>query len=149
MYIDKLDDIVNKYKNAYHRTIKMKVFDLESIIYIDFSEENNKEGPNFQVGDNVRISKNKNVFAKGNTPNRSEDVFVIKKVKNTIPWTYFIKDFNGKEVFGTFYEKQLQKTNQKKFTVQKVIKRKRGKLYIKWNSYDNSFNSWIDKEDII
>ena len=82
-----------------------------------------------KVGDNVRNSKYKNIFAKGYTTNWSEEVFIIKKVKNTVPWTYVIKDLNGEEIIGTFYEKKLQKTNQQKFRIEKVIKRKGDKLY--------------------
>ena len=72
---------------------------------------------------------------------------MIKKVKNTVPWRYVTNDLNGEEIVGTFYEKELQKTNQKEFRTEKVIKRKGNKLYVKWNGYDNSFNSWIDKKD--
>ena len=73
---------------------------------------------------------------------------VIKEVKNTVPWTYVINDLNGKEIIGTFYEKEAQKTNQQGFRIEQVIKRKRKKkLYVKWKGYDNSFNSWIDKKD--
>ena len=102
---------------------------------------------NFKVGDIVRISKYKNIFAKGYVPNWSEEVSVIKKVKNTMPWTYAISDLKGEEIFGTFYEKELQKTNQKEFRVEKLIKGKGDKLYVKWKGYDSSFNSWIDKKD--
>ena len=76
-------------------------------------------------------------------------VFVIKKVKNTVPWTYVINDLNGKEIVGTFYENEFQKTNQKEFRNEKVIKRKGDKLYVKWKAYNNSFNSWIYKKDSI
>ena len=72
---------------------------------------------NFQVDDQVRISKNKNIFAKGYVPNLSEDVFVISKIKNTVPQTYFISDLIGEEVAGIFYEKELQKTNQEEFRI--------------------------------
>ena len=78
--------------------------------------------------------------------NWSEEVFVIKKVKNTVPWTYVINDLNGEEIAGTFYEKELQKTNQEEFRIEKVIKRKGDKICVKWKGYDNSFNSWIDKK---
>ena len=88
--------------------------------------------PKFKVGDHVRISKYKNSFAKGYMPNWSEEVFVIKKVKNTIPWTYVINNLNGEEIIGTFYEKELQKTNQEEFRIEKVIRRKGDKLYVKW-----------------
>ena len=74
---------------------------------------------------------------------------MIKKVKNTAPWTYLISDLNGEEIIGKFYEKELQKINQKKFRAEKVIKRKGNKLYFKRKGYNNSFNSWIDKKDIV
>ena len=83
----------------------------------------------------VRISKYKNIFANCYTPNCSEEIFVIKKVKNTVTWTYVINDLNREEIVGTFYEKELQKTNQKEFRIQKVIKRKGDKLYVKWQGY--------------
>ena len=79
----------------------------------------------------------------------SEEAFVIKKVKNTVPWTYVITDLNSEEIVGKFYEKELQKTNQKEFRVQRVLKRKNDKLYVKWKGYDSSFNSYIDKKDIV
>ena len=78
-----------------------------------------------------------------------EEDFVIKKVKNTVPWTYVTSDLKGEEMFRTFYEKELQKPNPKEFKVEKVIKRKDDKLYVKWKGYDNSFNSWTDKKGIV
>ena len=78
---------------------------------IDFNKENNKEGPKFKVGNNVRTSKYKNIFSKDYVPNWSEEVFVITKVKNTLSWTYVISDLNGEEIVETFYQKELQKTN--------------------------------------
>ena len=129
VYIDKLDDIVNEYNNTYHRTIKMKTVDVKDNTYIDFKKEVNDKDPKFKVGDNVRISKYKNIFAKRYTPNCSEEVFVIKKVKNTVPWTYVINDLNGEGIIGTFYEKELQKTNQKKIRIEKVPKKKDDKLH--------------------
>ena len=101
------------------------------------------------IKDRVRISKYKNIFAKGYTSNWSEEIFVIKKVKNTVPRTYVINDLNGEKIMGTFYEKEMQKTNQEEFRIEKVIKRKGDKMYVKWKRYDNSFNSWIDKKDLI
>ena len=83
MYIDKLDDIVDKYNNAYHTTIKMKPIDVKYNTYINTNKETNDKDPKFKVGARVRISKYKSIFAKGYTPNWSEEVFVIKKVKNT------------------------------------------------------------------
>ena len=150
VYIDKLDAIVNEYNNIYHRTIKMKPVDVKDNTYIDSMElRSNDKDPTFKVGYHVRISKYKNIFAKVYTPNWSEGVFVIKKVKKTVPWTYLINDLNGDEIIGTFFEKELQKTNQQEFRIEKVIKRKGDKLYIKWKDDDSSFNSWIDKKDLI
>ena len=103
VYIDSLDDIVNKYNNTYHSTIKMKPFDVESNTYIDSSKEINEKYPKFKIDDNVRISKYKKKFAKGCVSNWSEEVFVIEKVKNTVPWKYFINDLNGEEIFRTIY----------------------------------------------
>ena len=139
VYIDKLNDIVGEYNNTYHRTIKMKLVDVKDNTYIDFKKEVNDKDPKFKVGDHVRISKYKNIFAKGYTPNWSEEVFVVNKIKNTVPWTYVINDLNGEEITGAFYEKKLQKTNQKEFRIEKVIKRKGNKLYVKWKGYNNSF----------
>ena len=91
----------------------------------------NKKYPKFKVGDTVRISKYKNIFAKGYSPNWSEEVFVINKTKNTVPWTYAISDLNGEEITGSFYEKELQKTSQKEFRIEKVLNRKGDQLYVK------------------
>ena len=149
VYIDKLDDILDKYNNTYHTTIKMKLVDVKDNTYINTNKEINNKDPKFKVGDHVKISKYKNIFAKGYMPNWSEEVFVIKKAKNTVPWTYVINDLNGEEITGTFYEKELQKTNEEEFRIEKVIRRKGDKLYVKWKGYDNSFNSWIDKASLV
>ena len=149
VYFDVLDDIVNKYNNTVHRTIKMKPVDVTSDSYAEYNEDSNEKEPKFKVDDRVRISKYKNIFGKGYTINWSEEVFVVSKIKNTVGWTYVISDLNGEEIVGTFYEKELQKTNQQEFRIEKVIERKGDKLYVKWKGYDNSANSWIDKKDII
>ena len=75
--------------------------------------------------------------------------FVVSKIKNTVLWTYIISDLNAEPITGSFYEKELQKTSQEKFRIEKVLKRKGDKLYVKWKGYDNRFNSWIDKKDLI
>ena len=74
---------------------------------------------------------------------------MIKEIKNTVPWTYVIIDLNGEEIIGRFYEKELQKIDQQEFRIEKVINRKSDKLYLKWKGYDSSFNSWIDKKDLV
>ena len=97
VHIDKLDDLVNENNNTYHSTIEMKHVDVKSNLCIGSSKEINNKNPKFKIGDNVRISKYKNVFAKGYTPNWPEEAFVIKKVKNTVPGAYVINDLNGEE----------------------------------------------------
>ena len=99
----------------------MKPVDVKTSTYIDSSKETNYQDPKFKIGDIVRISKYKNIFEKGYVPNWSEEVFVIKKVKNTFPWTYVISDLKGEEIVGTFYEKELPKIN-KTLRVEKVEK---------------------------
>ena len=137
VYIDKLDDILDEYNKTYHRTIKIKPIPVKDNMYIDLGKEVNDNDPKFKVGDHMRISKYKNIFAKGYTPNWSEEVFVIKKFKNKFPWTYVINDLNDDEIIGIFYEKELQKTDEQEFRIEKVIKRKGDKLYVKWKGYYN------------
>ena len=126
----------------------MKPVDTEGGSFADYNEESNEKDPIFRVRDHVRISKYKNVFKKGYKPNWSEEIFIAKKIKYTVPWTYVISDLNGEKIVGSFYEKEMQKTNQKEFKIEKVIKKKGNKLYVKWKGYNNSFNSWIDKKDV-
>ena len=132
IYLDVLDDIVNKCNNTVHRTIKMEPIEVTDDSYVKYNENRNKKDPKFTVGAHVRISKYKSIFAKGDTPNWSEDVFVINKIRNAVPWTYVFNDLNGEETPGSFYEKELQKANQKEFRIEKVLKRKGDKLYAKW-----------------
>ena len=148
VYFDVLDDIVNKYNNTDHRTIKMKPIDVTSDSYTEYNESSNEKYLKFKVGHLVRISKCKNIFAKGYTRNWSEEAFVVSKIKDTVLWTSVIIDLNGEAIAGTFYEKELEKTSQEKFRIEKVIKRKGDKLYVKWQGHDSRFNNWINKKDI-
>ena len=107
------------------------------------------KNPKFRVGDHVRISKYKNIFAKGYTPDWSEVIFVVKKLQNTVPWIYLINDLNDEEIVGSFNEKELQKTDQKESRIEKVIKKKGDSLHVKSKGYNNSFKSWIDKKDLV
>ena len=134
VYFNVLNDIVKDYNNSIHSSIKMKPKDAKDDSSIKYIEETNKKDPKFKIGDHVRISKYKNIFSKGYIPNWSEEIFVINKVKNTVPWTYLINDLNGEEIKGSSYEKELQKTDQKEFRIEKVIKKKGNKLFVKWNS---------------
>ena len=105
MYFNFLNDIVDGYNNRYHKTITMKPTDVKSDYFAECNEESNEKDPKFKVGDHVRISKYKDIFAKRYAPNWTEEIFVIKQIKNTVPWTYVISDLNGEEIIGSFYEK--------------------------------------------
>ena len=98
MYIDKLVDIVNEYNDAYHRTIKMKPIDVKDNTYINIDKEVNNRNSKFKVGDHVSISKYKNIFAKRYTRNWFEEIFVIKEIKNTVPWNYVINDLKVEQI---------------------------------------------------
>ena len=111
MLLLSLDDIANKYNNTYHNTIEMNPVDVKSNRYIISSKEIYDKDPKFKIDDIVRISKHKNIFEKSYVPNWSEEVFVIKTIKNTIPWPYVISDLNEEEFVGTLYKNVLQKTN--------------------------------------
>ena len=87
VYVDVLDDIVNRYNNTVHKTIKMKPIDVTNDSYAKCNEDFNKKGAKFKVGDHVRISKYKNIFAKSYVPSWSEEVFIVNGIKNTVPWT--------------------------------------------------------------
>ena len=102
VYFEFLDDIVDKYNNTYHRTIKMKPIGVKNDSFAEYNEESNQKDPKFKIGDHVMISKCKNIFAKGYTPNLSEEIFVVKKIKNTVPWTYVISDLNDDEIVGSY-----------------------------------------------
>ena len=126
----------------------MKPIDVTSDSYAEYDEEFNEKDPKFKIGDRVRISKHKNIFAEEYTQNWSEKIFAVSKIKDTVLWAYVISDLNGEPIAGNFYEKELLKTSQEKCRIKKIIKRKGDKLYVKWKGYDSHFNSWINKEDI-
>ena len=110
IYYDVLDDVVNKYNNTKHSTIKLKAIDVRDNnkrVYID---EHNEKDSKFKVGDRVRISRHKNIFAKGYAPNWSSEIFIVDKINDTVPYTYNLKDLNDEEIIGSFYDKELQKT---------------------------------------
>ena len=118
VYYDVLDDVVNKYNNNKHSTIKMKPIDVKNnkIVYIDEHNEkdttksSSSERSRLKVGDRVRISKFKNIFAKGYTPNWSREIFIVDKINDTVPYTYNIKDLIGEAIIGSFYDRELQKS---------------------------------------
>ena len=127
----------------------MKPIDVTDGSYAEYNEDSYKKDPKFKVDDHVRISKYKNIFAKGYAPNWLEEAFVVSKIKNTVPWTCVVSDLNGEEITGNFYEKELQRASQEKLRIEKVLKRKGDKLYAKWKGYDSRFNSWTDEKDLI
>ena len=110
VYYDVLDDVVNKYNNTKHSTIKMKPIDVENNKKRVYVDEQNKKDSKFKVDDRVRISKFKNIFAKGYTPNWSKEIFIVDKINDTVPYTYNLKDLNDEEILGSFYDRELQKT---------------------------------------
>ena len=126
VYVKKLDDILGEYNNTYHGTIKMKPIDVKNNTYIDFKKEVNDKDPKFKVGDHVRISKYKNIFAKGYAPNWSEEVFVISKIKNMLLMISI-----EKKLSKHFMKKNCRRLIKKEFRIEKVIKRKGDKIYVK------------------
>ena len=159
-YLDILPSLVEKYNNTYHHSIKCKprdAIDPKNYIHVFKSLYGDMaklaKQPSFKVGDRVRITKKKKTFEKGFTPNWTEELFTISQVKDTKPPTYVIIDTKGEEIHGTFYEPELQKTNQTIYRVEKVLKRRTMKggqkqVYVKWKGYNNTFNSWIPVEDV-
>ena len=111
IYFDVLDDIINKYNNTVHRTMKMKPNDVTYGSYAEYYKDFSENKPKFKIGDLVTISKYKNIFAKRYAQNWSEEVFIIAKVKDTVPWTCTISDLNGEPITRSFCEKKLQKTS--------------------------------------
>ena len=153
-WLDILSNLVSEYNDTKHGTIGMKPKYVNACNEIDvlkkFNVERwNKMRPKFKLGDKVRISKSKHIFEKGYTPNFTTEVFTIYKVKNTVPHTYLLKDYEGEQIAGGFYEKELLKTSHPDvYLVEKVLKRRGNKLFVKWLGFENTHNSWIDKSDL-
>ena len=103
----------------------------------------------FSVGDKVRITKKKTVFEKGYTTRWTEEVFTVSEIQFTDPPTYKITDNNGEEIQSTFYEQEMQKTNQKIFRIEKVIHKLKNKSFVKWYGYPDTFNSLVDNKELI
>ena len=151
-----IDDLVNKYNNKYHSTIKMTPVEgskknNENKIKNIYNFDKTKKPGKFKIGDRVRISLEKNIFEKLYETNWTEEIFVIYDIKySNVPY-YYLKDLNDEKLEGTFYEQELQKTNFKKdneYIIEKVLKTKNDKAYVKWRNYDSSFNSWVNLDDI-
>lgn len=153
-----LEDILKRYNNTKHRTIQFKPIDVnksnEPAIKENIKKIYNHDfvqwKPKFKVGDCVRISKYKHNFEKGYTPNWSTELFNIKKINKTLPVTYQIEDQRKQIILGAFYEQELQKSSHPHiYLVEKVLKKKGNKLYVKWLGLNNDENSWIDKAEIM
>ena len=149
-----LDELVNNYNNKYHSTIKMSPIEAskkinEKKIKNIYNFEKTKKLGKFKIGDRVRLSLEKNIFEKGYETNWTQEIFVIYDIKySNVPY-YYLKDLNNEKLQGTFYEQELQKTKQDDlYTIEKILKTNNDKIYVKWRGYDDSFNSWIDKNDI-
>lgn len=155
-----LEVILKTYNNTKHQTIKYKPAEVNKYNEHDIKENINRtlkkisslhtKKPKFKVGDYVRISKYKHNFEKGYTPNWSTELFTIKKINKTIPVTYHIEDQRKKIILGAFYEQELQKSNYSDvYLIEKVLKRRGRKLFVKWLGLNDEENSWIDKAAIM
>jgi len=156
-YIDVLDALTDQYNNTVHSSTRMTPVEASlkrnkikvwMNLYPNLSTTEDN-APKFSVGDKARITKKKTTFEKGYTPRWTEEVFTISKIQYTDPPTYKITDYNGEEIQGTFYEQELQKTNQEIYRIEKIIRRRGNKSLVKWLGYPDSFNSWIDNENLM
>ena len=158
-YLDMLPGLVKEYNNTKHRSIGMSPVEAskkknESSVFLKLYGDlkTSYSLPKFKVGDRVRISKYKRkVFDKGYTPNWTEEIFVVDTIQYTDPITYKLKDLVGEEVQGSFYEQELLKSDQSLedlFRIEKVIRKNKGKVLVKWSGYPEKFNSWVDAKDL-
>lgn len=154
-WLDILASIVQEYNNRRHRTTDMKPCDInknneQQILNSTYSHIKFATPRRYKLGDIVRVSKNKHVFSKGYTPNWTTELFKIVKVRITNPTTYLLEDMQGVPISGCFYEDELQKTkNSNVYLVEKVLRKRGNKVYVKWLGFDKSHNSWINFADIL
>ena len=156
-YIDILPDLVEDYNNTVHSSTKLTPVEAsnkknELTVWRNLYPDRYKIHdltPKFSVGDKVRLSKKKKTFEKGYTTRWTEEIFTITEIQNTDPITYKIEDLQGEKIKGTFYEPELQKTEQQIFRIEKVIKKEKGKSLVKWKGYSDKFNSWVDNKNLI
>ena len=142
VYYDVLDDVVNKYNNIKHSTIKMKPVDVKNNkrVYID---EHNEKDCRYKVGDRVRISKFKNIFAKGYTPYWSSEIFIVDKINDTVPYTYNFKDLNDEEILGSFYDKNYKKLYYKMSTYYPPYKNSSNNIKV-----ESDLSNYATKDDV-
>ncbi|WAR03935.1 YMD3-like protein [Mya arenaria] len=163
-YIDILNDLVDQYNDTKHSSIEMtpveasmkknenrplaRLTERKSCVSDSKAPMPTSSKPKFAVGDRVRITKKKKTFEKGYTPRWTEEVFTVSEIQYTNPITYKIKDYNKEEIQGTFYEQELQKTDQEIFRIERVIQNKGKMALVKWLGYPESFNSWVERSDL-
>lgn len=157
-WLNILPNLLRKYNNTVHRTIKMKPIDVnknnEKEVLLRINKQKqltfNKKPPKFKIGDRVRISKYKKVFAKGYLPNWTNELFTVYNVKSTVPRTYILKDDKGNVLEGGFYEQEISKTKfDDVYLIEKNLKSKGEKVFVRWLGYDKSYDSWINRSNII
>lgn len=155
-WVNVLPKLMSEYNNTRHRTIGMRpkdvnVFNERDLLYSVYANATNtKLKQKFKVGDSIRLSKFKHLFAKGYTPNWTTEIFKIRKVQPTNPITYLLEDLQGDPIEGAMYnEELLLAKNPDIYLVEKVLRRKGSKLYVKWLGFENEFNSWIDEQDYV
>lgn len=154
-WVKQLPTLIRNYNKSFHRTIKMRPIDVtneheQHLLSTVYKNVVTNSKNRFVVGDHVRISKYKGVFQKGYEPNWSTEIFLVDYVHSTFPITYTLRDLNGTVISGVFYEPELQKVKYNDiYLVEKVLKRKGGKQFVKWLGFDDSHNSWINKIDFV
>ena len=157
-YMDILPDLVEDYNNTVHSSTKLTPVEASKKkneltvwrnLYPDRLKIQQPITPKFSVGDEVRITKKKEPFEKGYTTRWTEEIFTITRIQNTKPITYKIADLKGEEIKGSFYEPELQKTEQQVFRIEKVIEKGKNKSFVKWKGYSDKFNSWVDNKNLI
>ena len=155
-YIDILDEMVNNYNYTKDSSIKMTPVEAndkknKNRVWLNLNGEvrKNPDKPKFSVGETVRITKKKTVFENGYTLRWTEEVFTVSQIQYTNPPTYKISDNHGEEIQGTFYEQEIQKTNQDIFRVEKIIRKHKNRSLVKWLGYPDSFNSWVHNKKLI
>ena len=152
-----MNKLVKECNNSYHRTIRMKPIDdskksNENIVRKNYNFKITNKEQRFSISDKVRVSLLKNTFEKGYTINWSEEIFIIYDIKTSNVHYYYLKDLNGEKLGGTFYQEELLKTNMKDddlYIIEKIIKRINNKYLVKWKGYDDSFNSYVNENDIV
>jgi hypothetical protein len=153
-WLNVLQSLVDEYNNTKHRTIKMTPNEVnkeneDRLLQTVYKYEKRLESNKFNIGDSVRISKYKHAFEKGYTPNWTTEIFKIACVQRTQPLTYLLNDYQNKKIEGAFYEQELQKVkNPNVYLIEKIIRKRGDKLFVKWLGFDSTHNSWISADDI-